>query len=65
MKLMELFKVEIEGIEMKDYGDFANAYITYAEIDDPVTGKRRELTEEEIDDLDSSYVQEYIWDYIH
>ena len=64
-KAMKLYKVEIEGIDMKDYGDFCDAHITYAEIDDPVTGERRELTEQEIEDLDPAYVQEYIWDYIY
>jgi len=33
-------------------------------VDDPKTGERRELTEQEIEDLDPAYVQEYIWDYI-
>jgi len=63
-KEMKLYKVEIENINYKDYPDFCDAYITYAEIDDPVTGERRELTEQEIEDLDPAYVQEYIWDYI-
>lgn len=61
---MKLYNVEIEGIDMKDYGDFADAYITYAETDGK-DGERRELTEEEIENLDASYVQEYIWDYLY
>tara|TARA_Y100000310_G_C20051483_1_gene520772 strand:+ start:142 stop:390 length:249 start_codon:yes stop_codon:yes gene_type:complete len=63
-KEVKLYCVEIENINYKDYPDFCNAYITYAEIDDPKTGERRELTEQEIEDLDPAYVQEYIWDYI-
>ena len=64
-KQMKLYRVDIEGIDMKDYGDFCDAHITYAEIDDPKTGERRELTEQEIEDLDPAYVQEYIWDYLY
>ena len=63
--MMKLYRVDIEGIDMKDYGDFCDAHITYAEIDDPKTGERRELTEQEIEDLDPAYVQEYIWDYLY
>ena len=61
---MKLYCVEIENIQTWDCPDFANAYITYAEIDDPKTGERRELTEQELEDLDPAYAQEYIWDYI-
>tara|TARA_Y100000034_G_C6683651_1_gene300636 strand:+ start:409 stop:624 length:216 start_codon:yes stop_codon:yes gene_type:complete len=61
----KLYKVEIENIDMKDYGDFCDARITYAEIDDPKSGERRELTEQELEDLDPAYVQEYIWDYLY
>ena len=61
---MQLFKVEIEHIDTKDCPDFCDAFISYAEIDDKITGKRRELSEDELEDLDPSYVQEYIWDYI-
>ena len=65
VSMMKLYKVEIENIDMKDYGDFCDAHITYAEIDDPETGERRELTEQELEDLDPDYVQEYIWDYLY
>jgi|TARA_Y100000310_G_scaffold297961_1_gene331408 hypothetical protein len=64
-KAIKLFKVEIENIKYWDYPDFCDAFISYAEIDDSVTGERRELTEQEIEDLDPAYVQEYIWDYIY
>ena len=59
-----LYHVVIENIEYEDYPDFCNAHITYAEVDDPETGERRELSGQEIEDLDPAYVQEYIWDYI-
>ena len=62
---MKLYKVAYAGIDMKDYGDFCDAHITYAETDDPKTGERRELSEDELDNLDSSYAQEYIWDYLY
>jgi|TARA_R100000501_G_C2604158_1_gene100420 hypothetical protein len=65
VSLMKLYHVVIEGIDMEDYGDFCDAYITYAEIDDPETGERRELTEQELEDLDPAYVQEHIWDYLY
>jgi hypothetical protein len=61
---MKLYHVEIENIQGYDCPDFCNAYITYAEIDDVVTGERRELTEQELEDLDPDYVQEYIWDFL-
>ena len=61
---MQLYHVVIENIDYRDCPDFCDAHITYAEIDDPKTGERRELTEQEIEDLDPAYVQEYIWDYI-
>tara|TARA_Y100000310_G_scaffold334175_1_gene413288 strand:- start:2944 stop:3132 length:189 start_codon:yes stop_codon:yes gene_type:complete len=61
---MKLFNIQIECIQGYDAPDFVNAYISYAEIDDPKSGERRELTEEELEDLDPAYVQDYIWDYI-
>tara|TARA_Y100000310_G_C20150509_1_gene564503 strand:+ start:42 stop:230 length:189 start_codon:yes stop_codon:yes gene_type:complete len=62
---MKLYKVAYEGISRMDYPDFCDAHITYAETDDPKTGERRELTEEELDNLDPAYAQEYIWDYLY
>ena len=61
---MKLYCVEIENIDTKDYPDFCDAFISSAEIDDKITGERRELSEQELEDLDPAYVQEYIWDYI-
>jgi|6_EtaG_2_1085325.scaffolds.fasta_scaffold24678_2 hypothetical protein len=59
-----LYHVVIENIDYRDCPDFCDAHITYAEVDDPKTGERRELSGQEIEDLDPAYVQEYIWDYI-
>ena len=59
---MNLFNVEIEDIDMKDYPDFCDAYIAYAEDSDWVA-----LTEQELDVVneDSSYVYEQVWNYLH
>lgn len=50
--------VEVEGIDTRDYPDFSDAYISYAEIDG------REATEEELQELsdDSQFVYELVWD---
>ena len=57
--------VEIEGIDFGDYPDFSDAYITKAMYDDPKTGEYRELTEDELDNLDSAWVYEQVWEQIH
>lgn len=46
--------VEVEGIDTRDYPDFSDAYIGYAEIDG------REATDEELDELseDRDFVYE-------
>jgi len=46
--------VEVEGIDTRDYPDFCDAYISYAEIDG------REATEEELEELsdDRDFVYE-------
>jgi len=50
--------VEVEGIDTRDYPDFSDAYISYAEIDG------REATEEELQELsdDSHFVHELVWE---
>jgi len=50
--------VEVEGIDTRDYPDFSDAYISYAEIDG------REATEEELQELseDSQFVYELVWE---
>ena len=49
-----LYAVEVEGIDTKDYPDFCDAYIVYAE---DYTG--RSLTEEEIDAIPDDVVYEH------
>ena len=41
--LSQLENIEVEGIDTRDYPDFCDAYISYAEY------KGRELTQDEID----------------
>jgi hypothetical protein len=50
--------VEVEGIDTRDYPDFCDAYISYAEING------REATEEELQELsdDSQLVYELVWE---
>lgn len=50
--------VEVEGIDTRDYPDFSDAYISYAEING------REATEEELQKLsdDSQLVYELVWE---
>ena len=59
---MNLINIEVEDIDMKDYPDFCDAYIAYAEDSDGVA-----LTEQELDvvNQDSSYVYEQVWNYLH
>ena len=56
MKLNELEKIDVEGIDMNDYPDFTDAYISYAEYD----GK--ELNDEELDEVNenSDFVYECV-----
>jgi hypothetical protein len=49
-----LYAVEVEGIDTKDYPDFCDATIVYAEDH---TG--RVLTEEELNNIDSDVVYEH------
>ena len=59
---MNLINIEVEDIDMKDYPDFCDAYIAYAEDSDGIP-----LTEQELDVVneDSSYVYEQVWNYLH
>ncbi len=54
----KLENLEVEGIDTRDYPDFCDAYISYAEIDG------REASQEELDELseDSQFVYELVWD---
>lgn len=57
----EITDIEFDGIDHTDYPDYCDAYITYATLYD------RELTDEEIDELneDSSFVYECLMEYLH
>ena len=57
--------VEIENINYDDYPDFSDAYVMKAMYDDPKTGEYRELTEDELESLDGSWVSEQVHDWIH
>jgi hypothetical protein len=59
---MNLFNIEVEGIDMQDYPKFCDAYIAYAEDSDGVA-----LTEQELDAVneDSTFVYEEVWNYLH
>ena len=57
--------VEIENINHGDYPDFCDAYVARASYNDPKTGKYRELTEDELESLDSGWVHEQVEDEIH
>jgi len=56
--------VVVEGINYDDYPDFSDAYIASAKYNDPDKGYR-ELTENELESLDSSWVNEQVEDWIH
>ena len=56
--------VAVENINHDDYPDFSDAYIASAKYDDPVKGYR-DLTEDELESLDSSWVHDQVWDWIH
>ena len=53
-KNAKIESIEVEGIDTRDYPDFSDAYISYAEIDG------REATEEELEELsdDRDFVYE-------
>ena len=56
--------VTVENINHDDYPDFSDAYIASAWYNDPVAGYR-ELTEDELASLDSGWVHDQVWDWIH
>jgi hypothetical protein len=52
MRFSDLEAIEIDGIDTRDYPDFADAFILYAEID----GKP--LTEEQLEEVQAEYACE-------
>ena len=57
--------VVVEDIDYSDYPDFCDAYVASATYNDPETGRHRELTEDELENLDSGWVLEQVNDWIH
>tara|TARA_Y100000310_G_scaffold267099_1_gene278926 strand:+ start:1785 stop:1982 length:198 start_codon:yes stop_codon:yes gene_type:complete len=56
--------VVVENIDTSDYPDFCDAYIASAKYDDPENGYR-ELTEDELENLDNEWVLEQVHNWIH
>ena len=54
-KKVNAFSIEVDGVDMRDYPDFCDAYIDYAEYEDGIP-----LTNEELDLLTN---QEYEYFY--
>ena len=48
LNLNKIDSIEVEGIDTRDYPDFCDAFISYAEIDG------RELTDEELDYINNN-----------
>jgi hypothetical protein len=55
---MKITNIEIDGINFKDYPDFCDAFISYAEYEDGTP-----LTDEELDELnaDGDFVHEQVF----
>jgi len=56
--------VVVEGINHSDAPDYCDAYIASAKYDDPVKGYR-DLTENELESLDSEWVHGQVEEWIH
>ena len=56
--------VVVENIDFSDSPDFCDAFIASAKYDDPKNGYR-ELTEDELESLDSEWVREQVADWIY
>jgi hypothetical protein len=56
--------VQIEGINFNDAWRFTDAYIVGAKYEYE-EGKYRDLTEEELDNIDSAWVYEQVLEAIH
>ena len=56
MKYKLIDNIEVDGIDTKDYPDFCDAFIAYAEYDG------REMTDEELEEIndDSDFVYECV-----
>ena len=58
MDYSKIDSIEIDGVDMKDYPDFCDSYISYAEYN----GK--EMTDEQLDEIneDSDFVYQCVMD---
>ena len=56
--------VEVEGIDFNDAPDFCDAYIVSATYADPKHGYRQ-LTEDELQNLDADWVHEQVENWIY
>ena len=54
MDLTKVTNIEVDGIDFKDYPDFTDAFISYAEYN----GK--EMTEGELDKLPSEFIYDQV-----
>ena len=61
MNNLQVDNIELDNIDTKDYPDFVDAYISYAETKEGVP-----LTDNELDELndDRDYVYELVIDYL-
>jgi hypothetical protein len=61
MDYSKIDNVEVQDIDMKDYPDFCDAFIAYADYDG------REMTEMELDELneDSDFVHEAVFNQLY
>lgn len=60
LRIEDVGYMEIDGVNMREYPDFAEAYASYAEYKDGT-----ELTQEELDELSEhhhDYIHEYLFD---
>ena len=64
--LTRVVSIDVDGIDMRDYPDFCDAYICYAEYEEE-DGTFRDLTEAELEEIneDSSFVYEAVMDRIY
>lgn len=60
--LSNIGDIELDGINYSDAMDFCDAYISNASYKDPKTNEWRDMTEEELDELnmDAEFVYEQV-----
>ena len=58
---MKAYNLELDGIDTRDYPDFCDAFICYAEHEDGTP-----FTDEELDDLndDRELIHEAVWKHL-